>query len=252
MTCDKTRRRLTAYLDGDLDADGGTLVRVHLRGCAACRQAASDEAALRDELRALPSLDPPASLWAGVRAQLAVAEEVEANRPWWRRALARWAPQAPRLATGGLVAAVAVAAVWWRTNRAGEPGTDPAAPQVVVANPSPEILPAGPAPEAPRAPACEIPEAEDVTADLALDDARRSGCYAAAVRDLIEQAAEIRAGWTAAERAAFDARVAALREVVDRAEEGKPRHRAWRSMVRYVQNALVRDEVVALAGGGSL
>jgi anti-sigma factor RsiW len=74
-SCEQTRRRLTAYLDGDLDADGGTLVRVHLRGCAACRQVASDEAALRDELRALPSVDPPASLWAGVQAQLAAAEE---------------------------------------------------------------------------------------------------------------------------------------------------------------------------------
>ncbi len=251
MTCEQTRRRLTAYLDGDLDADDGTRVRVHLRGCAACRQVASDEAALRDELRALPSLDPPASLWAGVREQLAAAEEAEARRPWWRRALARWAPQAPRFLTGGLVAGAAVAAVWWRANRAGEPGTDPVPPPQVVAHPSPEILPAGPAPGAPRAPACAIPEAGDVTADLALDDARRSGCYAAAVRDLIDQSAEIRAGWTADQQAAFDARVAALRDAVDRAEEGKPRHRAWRTMVRYVQNALVRDEVVALAGGGA-
>jgi hypothetical protein len=174
------------------------------------------------------------------------------RRPWWRRALTRWAPQAPRLLTGGLVAAAAVAAVWWRTNRTGEPGSDPVpAPHVVVANPPPELSPAGPLPEASRAPSCDLPEAADVTADLALDAARRSGCYAAAVRELIDQSVEIRAGWTADQQAAFGGRVAALREAVDRAGEGRSRHRAWRSMIRYVQNALVRDEVVALAGGAT-
>src|SRR5689334_7362849 len=142
MICDDTRRRLTAYLDGDLDADGGTLVRVHLRGCAACRQVASDEAALRDELRALPALDPPPSLWAGVQARLAAAEAVEAARPRWRRALARWAPAMPRpdllhLVTGGLVAAAAVSLLWWRTHRADEPApTAPPPREVIVQHPT--------------------------------------------------------------------------------------------------------------------
>jgi hypothetical protein len=253
MTCDETRRRLTAYLDGDLDADGGTLVRVHLRGCEACRQVATDEATLRDDLRALPTLDPPASLWAGVQARLAVAEEAEARRPRWRRALARWAPQVPRLATGGLVAAAAVGAVWWRTNHAGDPGPEPTpSPLRVVANPPPELEPSpAPSPAATElARSCNLPEAGDVTADLALDDARRSGCYAAAARELLARSGEIRAQWTGDQQAAFDARVASLREAVAEADEGKPRHRAWRSMVRYLQNALVRDEVVAVASGG--
>jgi hypothetical protein len=253
MSCTDTRRRLTAYLDGELDSDGGTLVRVHLRGCAACRQAASDEAALRDELRALPALDPPPSLWAGVQARLAAAEEAAASRPRWRRALARWAPAAPRLATGGLVAAAAVTAVWWRTHRAGEPRPEIAPPpphEVIVQRPT-EIQPShGPGPGDAQTPACHVAEASDVTADLALDDARRSGCYEAAVQGLLARAREIRAQWTDDQRAAFDARIAALRTAVTAANEGKPRHRAWRSMVRYLQNALARDEVVALASGG--
>jgi hypothetical protein len=251
MTCDDTRRRLTAYLDGDLDADGGTLVRVHLRGCPACRQVASDEAALRDGLRALPSLDPPPSLWAGVQARLAAAEEAEARRPRWRRVLARWAPTAPRFATGGLVAAAAVTTLWWRTNRPAAPAAPARATSEVVAQPPTVIKPShdGPAAAA-TAPRCHVPEAGDVTADLALDDARRSGCYAAAVEDLVARAGALRAGWTDEQRAAFDAGVASLRGAVAAAAEGRPRHRAWRSLVRYLQNALARDEVVALASGG--
>ena len=252
MTCSDTRRRLTAYLDGELDADGGTLVRVHLRGCAACRQVASDEAALRDGLRALPSLDPPPSLWAGVQARLAAAEEAEARRPRWRRALARWAPSVPRLATGGLLAAAAVTAVWWRTHRAEAPApSSGGGTGVVVDQGSTEIRPghAGPAATTPPPP-CHVPEAADVTADLALDDARRSGCYAAAAEELLLRAGEIRAQWTDEQRAAFDAGVASLRKAVAAEEEGRPRHRAWRSMVRYLETALARDEVVALASGG--
>jgi hypothetical protein len=252
MTCDDTRCRLTAYLDGDLDADAGTLVRVHLRGCAACRLAAGGEAQLRDELRALPAVDPPPSLWAGVQARLAAAEELEASRPRWRRALARWAPAVPRFAMGGVVAAAAVSVVWWRTHRADEPAP-PVPPGEVVVHRSPDIKASrtpDPAPSAPPAPSCNIPEAGDVTADLALDDARRSGCYAAAVEDLLGRAGELRAQWTGEQRSAFDARVASLRGAVTTAAEGKPRHRAWRSMMRYLQNALARDEIVALASGG--
>ena len=53
-TCDRIRPRLTAYLDGELADDHGSFVRGHLRECAACRQVARDEAALRDGLRLLP------------------------------------------------------------------------------------------------------------------------------------------------------------------------------------------------------
>jgi Putative zinc-finger len=248
MSCDDTRRRLTAYLDGDLDADGGTLVRVHLRGCAACRQVATEEAELRDGLRALPVLDPPSSLWAGVQARLAAAEEAEARRPKWRRVLARWAPALPRFAAGGLVAAAAVTALWWQTHRAGEPGSEPASfpssTPVVIDQPTPTF-------KAARPTSCELPEAADATADLALDAARRSGCYAAAAETLLAEIGALRAGWTDDQRAAFDAEIAALRGAVDAAGEGRPRHRAWRAVMRYLQGALTRDEVVALASGGA-
>src|SRR5688572_16609012 len=108
MKCESIRTQLTAYLDGELEGERGSAVRGHLRGCDACRQAASDEAALRDGLRALPPLDPPASLWAGVQRQLAAAEVKDAERPAWRRVLARWALRAPQIGFGGAVIAAAI------------------------------------------------------------------------------------------------------------------------------------------------
>ena len=105
MKCDSVRAKLTAYLDGELEGERGSAVRGHLRSCDACRQVAADEAALRDGLRALPPVDPPPSLWAGVQQRLAAAEVADAERPAWRRALAWLSPRAPQigLATAALI-----------------------------------------------------------------------------------------------------------------------------------------------------
>ncbi len=88
--CEHVRPQLTGYLDGDVDAETGAVVRGHLRECGACRDIAQAEAALRDGLRALPTVDPPSSMWNAVRARLAEAEVADAHRPAWRRAVARW------------------------------------------------------------------------------------------------------------------------------------------------------------------
>src|SRR5262245_7329090 len=119
-TCKTIQPRLTAYLDGELTADDGSVVRGHLRECATCRQIARDEASLRDSLRAMPPLDPPASLWAGVQARLAAAEVADARTARWRRMLVRWKPTLPRLVGGGMVADAAVTLLYWRTHRADE------------------------------------------------------------------------------------------------------------------------------------
>ena len=125
MSCENVRPQLTAYLDGELEGDRGTAVRGHLRTCEGCRQMATDEAALRDGLRALPPLDPPASLWAGVQAQLAAEEVAESKRPSWRRALSRWAPFAPRV--GMVMGALAAATILlvWRSHRHQEIASTP-------------------------------------------------------------------------------------------------------------------------------
>lgn len=244
MTCDDLRVRLTAYLDGELEGDRASVVRGHLRECEACRQVASDEAVLRDELRLLPPVDPPASLWAGVQARLAEAEVADARRPAWRRALARWAPAAPRFVAGGLLAAAAVAIVWWRPQL----GSEPEAPRTERPQGGSAVTRIEGPTQVEIASSRGDPAEADVTAELAGEAERITATYGDAAEELLALAAEARGQWSAAQRDAFDARVAELRGDIDRAATGRPQQRAWRELIRYLQRAVVRDEI-ALAGG---
>ncbi len=241
MTCDDVRPRLSGYLDGDLDADRGAVVRGHLRTCEACRQVASDEAALRDGLRQLPTVDPPASMWSGIQARLATQEVAHSQRPAWRRALARWAPSAPRFAAGGLLAAAAFAILAWRAQRA------PDAP-AVTPEPAP-IAATSPKVTGPTQVVVGADSSLDVTADLASEAARVTATYADAAEELLALAGEASGQWTTEQKDAFDAHVVKLRGVVASVGEGRPRQRAWRELIRYLQGAVVRDDIT-FAGGG--
>jgi hypothetical protein len=238
MKCPEIRAQLTPYLDGELEGDRTSVVRGHLRTCAECRAAASDEAALRDGLRALPSLDPPASLWAGVQARLAAAEMADAERPAWRRALARWMPRAPQLSLLAFAGAAAVFVLVWHARhgeiaRAPEPTAGaPVAPAVSVRPPAPAV------------------DTTDVTAELAAAPARETQDYAAAADELLQLAREARERWSEDRKQAFDARVADLHKQIDSAAEGHPRQRAYRALIRYLQHAAVRDEVTLADIGG--
>jgi hypothetical protein len=241
--CETIQPRLTAYLDGELDGDDGSVVRGHLRECAACRQIARDEAALRDALRVLPPVDPPPALWAGVAAQLAAAEVADARKPRWRRAIARWTPWArwaptlSQLTAGGLVAAAAVAMLTWRTHRADEPVTSRV---VVVPTPQTE----------PQHQERPVPVVRDVTADLLAEPAQTTATYGQVIEELTSLAGAARVAWTDERRTAFDARIAALRDGITRAAPGRAQQRAQRVLIRYLQGAVIRDEIV-LASGGS-
>ncbi len=260
MTCDKIRAQLTAYLDGELSDDRGSAVRGHLRGCQACRDAARDEAALRDGLRELPPVDPPASLWAGVQAKLAEAEVADAERPAWRRALARWT-SAARLPRYGVVLAAAAAAfalvVIWKSHHA-----EPTVPTVVAEHatptptPTPTPVPAPvPVPAPMPLPDCAVDQArpDDVTADLAGDRGRKTTSYACTAAELERLAHDARASWPADRQQVFDAHVGELHAEIAKAEDGRPRQTAYRALIRYLRGAAIRDEVVAndraLAGG---
>jgi Putative zinc-finger len=251
-TCEEIQPRLTAYLDGELADEHGSVVRGHLRECAACRQIARDEAALRDGLRLLPPVDPPATLWAGVQARLAAAEVADARKPGWRRAWARWAPWTrwaptmPQFIAGGVVAAAAIAMLTWRAHRAGEP---PASPVVVVPVPKPVPRPVpGLEPPHPRA-APSAPVAGDVTADLIAEPARTTASYDQVIEELMQLASAARTGWTDEQKAAFDTRTAALRDGITRAAAGRPQQRAQRALIRALQDAVVRDDTVLASGG---
>ncbi|HEX3763566.1 MAG TPA: anti-sigma factor [Kofleriaceae bacterium] len=262
-TCDKTRPRLTAYLDGELADDHGSVVRGHLRECAACRQVARDEAALRDGLRLLPPVDPPASLWGGIQARLAAAEVADARRPLWLRVAERWirwvrtarfAPTMPQLAAAGVFAAAAVTLLTLRAHRADEPPAPvplPAPPeQIVRPAPSPSPSPSpGPRPALERT--VEAPSADDVVADLLAEPARTTESYGRVVGELMTRAQTERARWSDADRSKFDTRVAELRGEI--AHGGQPRsvQRTQRVLINYLQETLThsRDNVMLASGG---
>lgn len=246
MTCESVREQLTAYLDGELTDDRGSAVRGHLRGCDACRKVATDEAALRDGLRALPPLDPPASLWAGVQAQLAAAEVEDAKRPAWRRLLARWAPRAPQIGLAGLAIAVAVFLIVLRVQRHSEaqqvaqPVVPPTPQRVVIA---PEHVTPPPAPT----PADDT----DVTAALAAEPAQATASYAATARELLDLAKDAKAQWSAERQRELDSQVATLQKKIAAATDERARQAGYRKLIRFLQRAVIRDDVALANIGGA-
>ena len=250
MTCESVREQLTAYLDGELTDDRGSAVRGHLRGCEACRKVATDEAALRDGLRALPPLDPPPSLWAGVQAQLAAAEVEDAKRPAWRRLLARWAPRAPQIGLAGLAIAVAVFLIMLRVQRhsdaqqVAQPVVPPTPQRVVIA-------PDHPAP----APIAAAHDDTDVTAALAAEPAQATASYAATARELLDLAKDAKAQWPAERQRELDSQVAALQKKIAAAPDERARQGGYRKLIRFLQRAVIRDDVALAStsniGGGA-
>jgi hypothetical protein len=248
MTCDKVRTQLTAYLDGELADDRGSAVRGHLRTCEACRTAASEEAALRDGLRALPQVDVPASLWAGVQARLAAEEVADAERPPWRRMLARWTPRMPQLALGSVVIAAAVVVLVVRAQQTD----DVASPSISEATRIEPVVFAAqrdatrPGPS----PAVSADDDRDVSVALAAAPAEVTADYAATALELLPLAQEARARWTEEQQRAFDVHVAELQQAVTAAPAERERHRAYRALIRYLQRAAIRDDVALASIGG--
>jgi hypothetical protein len=253
MTCETVRPQLTAYLDGELEDERGSAVRGHLRGCVACRTAAEEEAALRDGLRSLPPVDPPASLWSGVQARLAAAEIADAERPAWRAALARWfSPQTlmPRLPIAGIAVAAVVLVYAWRSHHA----VDEVDVKLAVTPEQPIARVPAPVPSASER-QLTLPNmpATDVSVELAALPAAQTHGYAEAADELWKLADEARPSWSDERKQTFDARVADLHSKIDRADEGAPRQRAYRALIRYLQGVAIRDEVAVndrtFAGG---
>ncbi len=133
----------------------------------------------------------------------------------------------------GLAAAAAGAILYVRAQQGGAEPTAPA--------------PAEPIPAVSAAPAPVLP-ADDITAVLAAEATQRTDTHADVADELMALVAEARVAWTPARAQAFDASVAELRTRIDRAEAGRPRQQAWRALTRYLQRAVVRDDVALAAG----
>jgi hypothetical protein len=241
VTCDRIRKHLTGYLDGEVDSDLGSVIRGHLRSCPTCRGLANDEAMLRDGLRVLPQVDAPASLWAGVQARLAQEEVADSKRPTWRRVVSRWMPSftPSRLATGSLALVAAISLVWWKTR----PVDDelPTVAQGIHINLE--------TPELPTVAA----SSDDVSDDLAKDALRETQGWQREVEDLTDAAKTTRQHWSADDKTAFDTRIAKMRAAIAASPEGPERQQRWRDLAKYLQGAVTRDQLASrdktMAGG---
>ncbi|MCX5745646.1 MAG: zf-HC2 domain-containing protein [Proteobacteria bacterium] len=247
MSCEAVRARLTAYLDGELEGDRGTVVRGHLRECAACRTISEQEATLRDGLRALPTLDPPPSLWAGVQAQLAAAEVAQSRQPGWRRAVARaqqWSrDNFTRLVVGGgAIAAFAGVTMYLRAHHEPDPnaavsGTEPRAPVASLPPPTPAATTDRPPP--------------DVAADIADEPRQVAGEYEVAANEVLALADAARPGWSDAQRTIYDTRLATLRAEIASAADVRGVQRGWRALIRFAQVSVAREPVAMIDGPGA-
>ena len=246
MKCESVRAQLTAYLDGELPDERGSAVRGHLRVCDACRQIASDEAIVRDGLRALPPLDPPPSLWANVQARLAQEEVADAERPAWRRFFARWAPRAPHVGLAGLAVAVAIVLIVLRVQRDDDAGKRANDGQLVVA---PEPTAPEPAPR-PTPRDRDLGDA-DMTADVAAEPARVTTSYAQTARELFELATEVSAAWPEGKQRDFATEMAVLQAKIDGAKDERAKQAAYRAQIRYLQRASIHDDVALASIGGA-
>ena len=111
-----------------------------------------------------------------------------------------------------------------------------------------------------------VPAADDVTADLIAEPARTTASYDQVIEELMKLASEARPGWSDERKAAFDTRIAELRLSLDQTRQpGQPRpaghtdhvdpavaraqQRVQRTWIRFLQSAVVRDDVLLAHGG---
>jgi len=111
MRCARAHRKISEWIDGELDAAGLRRLERHLQGCAACRKVRANLSALVSEARALETPAPSDRVWAGIRSGLAGSQSLEAapaSRPAAPIRLPGFSP-ALRLAAAGLTALILVA-----------------------------------------------------------------------------------------------------------------------------------------------
>lgn len=97
----------------------------------------------------------------------------------------------------------------------------------------------------------EAPSTDDVTADLIAEPARTTESYDRVVGELMKHAEAARTRLSDNDRAAFDARVAGLRGAIAHANQARAVQHAQGSLIRYLQDAIVRDrDNMMLASGG--
>ena len=71
MTCERFEERLADYMEGDLHGADRAAMDAHVAGCAACGALVADLRGIVAGAAALPPIEPPASVWAGIESRIA-------------------------------------------------------------------------------------------------------------------------------------------------------------------------------------
>jgi anti-sigma factor RsiW len=113
MNCGEFVARLSAHLDGELEAAEAHTLEDHLATCAACRRRLALLAVTRDAVQVLPRESVSAGFEARLHRRLAAETGVPAMRagdpgPLPRRARSRWAALAAAVAAVGVLFGVVV------------------------------------------------------------------------------------------------------------------------------------------------
>jgi hypothetical protein len=248
-SCRDVDRLATAYVDGELDDRRSSAVRGHLRTCSACAERVEDEARVRQLAAGLEPVDPPASMWQAIDAQLAVAEIGDSRRSAMWLLVQRGLDGMRRnaLVCGLAGAGVAILLLLW--------------------------LPGGDDEDAPRTAATASAGAGDARAEVA--QPARSDCggartheelllcqthdadrrYLEAIAELTRAMADERPSWPASDASRFDA---ALAELDDAAEIERvrlagqppeaapasrdPLHTIYRAQIELLSSAVVAGD----------
>ena len=91
---------------------------------------------------------------------------------------------------------------------------------------------------------------KDVATEVAAVPKQMTDDYAQAAQELVTLAQASRAQWPDDRKQVFDAKVAELQRAVDGATEQRPRQKAYRALIRYLQRVTTRDEVAFANVGG--
>jgi hypothetical protein len=105
MMCERIRKELIAYRDGELSKQERLRVADHLRGCPACMREERALTRVEHLLTSLPSVTPSAGFNATFWQRLAQESEVEPESRlarWWREWTSSW-QLAPALAAAASV-----------------------------------------------------------------------------------------------------------------------------------------------------
>jgi hypothetical protein len=121
--------RLSAYLDGDLDARDREEVERHLAVCGDCAAVLEDFGRVARAARGLEDREPATDLWPGIAERLEGRARVVPIDAARTRARRRFSFTMPQLAAAAIALIVlSAAAVWWGSPRPGGVALDRSVP----------------------------------------------------------------------------------------------------------------------------